>query len=123
VRNPLRPERRLGELHVIDAALATSGSGSQFFVHEGQRYGHILDPRTGWPARGVLSTTVIAPSAAMADALSTALYVMGPEAAEQFCRDHTEIAALMACPGDRAGSITLHGWNLHSGQWHPAEAG
>jgi thiamine biosynthesis lipoprotein len=121
VRNPLRPERRLGELQIISQALATSGSGSQYFIHEGQRYGHILDPRTGWPAQGVLSTTVIAPTAAMADALSTAFYVMGPKSVESFCEQHPEIAALMVCPGDRAGSIVLHGWNLRLGQWRPVD--
>jgi FAD:protein FMN transferase len=120
VRNPLRPERRLGELWITDQALATSGSGSQYFIHGGRRYGHILDPRTGWPAQGVLSTTVIAPTAATADALSTAFYVMGPKAAEEFCSEHQEIAALMACPGERAGSIVLHGWNLRPGQWCPS---
>jgi FAD:protein FMN transferase len=120
VRNPLRPEHRLGELKVSDQALATSGSGSQFFIHNGQRYGHILDPRSGWPAQGVLSTTVIAPTAAMADALSTAFYVMGPVAAEQFCNEHTDIAALMVCPGERAGSLVLHGWNVQPDQWRPA---
>jgi len=117
VRNPLRPERRLGELQIIDQALATSGSGSQYFIHEGQRYGHILDPRTGWPAQGVLSTTVVAPTAAMADALSTAFYVMGPQSVEEFCREHSDIGALMVCPGDRAGSVVLRGWNLQPGQW------
>jgi FAD:protein FMN transferase len=119
VRNPLRPEQRLGELRVVDQALATSGSGSQFFIHEGQRYGHILDPRTGWPAQGVLSTTVIAPTAALADALSTALYVMGPDEAVEFCREHEEIAALMVCPGEKLGELKMYGWNIPPNQWHP----
>ncbi len=62
VRNPLRPERRLGQLSVVDEAVATSGSGTQFFEHAGRRYGHIIDPRSGWPAEGVLSATVPHPN-------------------------------------------------------------
>ena len=102
VRDPLHPARRLGQLRVRDRALATSGSGTQFFVHHGKRYGHMLDPRTGQPAEGVLSATVLAPTAAEADALSTAFYVMGPEQTAAYCDQHPEIAALMFCPGTRA---------------------
>src|SRR4051794_7975016 len=54
VRNPNKPTRYLGQLRLHDCSLSTSGSGTQFFTHEGRRYGHILDPRTGWPAEGVL---------------------------------------------------------------------
>ena len=54
-------KKRLGEILLHNAALSTSGSGTQYFMHEGRRYGHILDPRSGWPAEGVLSATVIAP--------------------------------------------------------------
>jgi len=117
VRNPLRPDRRLGTLRLRDRALATSGSGTQFFVHEGQRYGHILDPRTGWPAQGVLSVTVLAPTAAWADALSTAFYVLGPEAAEQYCQNDPEIAALMLCPGPRAGSLATYLFGIDPADW------
>src|SRR3972149_3939718 len=76
LRHPLRPTERLAEFFLRDQALATSGSATQFFRHRGQQYGHILDPRTGRPAEGIFSATVIAASAARADALSTALYVM-----------------------------------------------
>ena len=86
VKDPLRDERRLGQIELHDRALGTSGSQFQSFRHRGRRYGHILDPRTGWPAEGVLSVTVLAPTAAEADALSTAFYVMGPEAALSYCR-------------------------------------
>ena len=69
LRHPLRPDQRLAEFTLQDQALGTSGSGSQFFHHQGKRYGHILDARTGWPAEQVLSATIIAPTAAEADAL------------------------------------------------------
>ena len=58
VPHPLRPADRLAELYLVDQALGTSGSGTQFFQHGGRRYGHLLDPRTGWPATGVYSATV-----------------------------------------------------------------
>jgi thiamine biosynthesis lipoprotein len=121
VRNPLRPERRLGQLALVDQALATSGSGTQFFLHEGRRYGHILDPRTGWPAEGVLSSTVLAPTAALADALSTAFYVLGPTAAADYCQQHPEIGCVLVCPGERAGSIQINTHGLRDGQWRLLE--
>ena len=67
---------------LLDAALATSGDYRNFYVHDGQRYSHELDPRTLRPvAHAVASVTVIHPSAAEADALATALIVLGEEAA------------------------------------------
>ena len=68
IAHPLRPERRLAQVWLADRALGTSGSGVQYFHYRGRRLGHILDPRTGWPAAGVLSTTVLAPTARQADA-------------------------------------------------------
>ncbi|HEX5445452.1 MAG TPA: FAD:protein FMN transferase [Pirellulales bacterium] len=100
LRHPLHPERSLAEIRLRDRALGTSGAGTQFFRHQGRRYGHILDPRTGWPAEGVYSTTVITSRAADADALATALYVLGPERAATWCRQHPEVGLLMVLPGE-----------------------
>jgi len=108
LRNPHRPQRRLGEICLRDGALATSGSGTQFFMHEGRRYGHLLDPRTGWPAQGVLSATALAPTAALADALSTAFYVLGPAGTTEYCARHESIAAILLTEGNRAGSVQVH---------------
>lgn len=79
IGNPLFTGKRLGTIVIRDEAMATSGSNIQYFRHKGKKYGHILDPRTGWPIETMLSVTVLAPDAALADALSTAFYVMGPE--------------------------------------------
>ena len=68
---------RLARLHVSNGAVGTSGAGEQFFAVDGVRYGHVIDPRTGWPASGVLSASVITSSAAAADALSTAFLIGG----------------------------------------------
>ena len=101
MRHPLRPDERLAELLLRNQALSTSGAGTQFFIRRGQRYGHILDPRTGRPAEGLYSATVIAPTAAEAEGLSTAFYVMGPEKTGEFCAARPEIAALLVAPGER----------------------
>jgi thiamine biosynthesis lipoprotein len=117
LRHPLKPDVRLAEFRLRDQALGTSGSGTQFFHYEGQRYGHVLDPRTGWPADKVLSATVIAPTAEQADALSTALFVMGLEAGREFCAKRPEIGALFVTPGSRAGTIELCPLNLAEDAW------
>ena len=87
--------RRLGRLRLTDGALGTSGAGMQFVEVDGKRYGHVLDPRTGWPASGTLGATVITRSAAAADALSTAFLVGGVALAERYCATHTDTLALV----------------------------
>jgi thiamine biosynthesis lipoprotein len=117
LNHPLRPERQLIELRLRDRAIGTSGAGTQFFRHQGKRFGHILDPRSGWPAEGVFSTTVLAPSAAEADALATALYILGPERAPAWCKDHPEIGLLMFIPGDSGKSVKLVTAGLDESDW------
>ena len=96
--HPLRPGTRLGYVRLRDRSLATSGSASQFFRHKGRRYSHIIDPRTGRPAEGVLSVTVLASEAAQADALATAFFVMGRQRTIDFCQEHPELGAILICP-------------------------
>lgn len=117
VGHPLRPDRRLAELIVGDRAVGTSGAGFQFFRHEGKRYGHILDPRTGLPAEGVFSVTVVAPSAAEADALSTAFYVLGCEGAERYCSTRPDVGFLMLLPSAGGSAVELVTCNLDDHQW------
>jgi len=116
LRHPLKPDIRLAEFFLHNQALGTSGSGTQFFHHQGKRYGHIIDPRTGWPAEKVLSATVIAPNAEKADALSTAFYVAGLELAQNYCQQHPEISALLTTQSGPAG-IELHPVNLSADRW------
>lgn len=119
LRHPLRPEKRLAEFLLRDQALGTSGSGTQFFHYQGKRYGHILDPRTGWPADKVLSATVIAPTAELADALSTACYVMGVDGTRALCEQMPQVQALLTVPGRTAGQLELIPINLSEGTWRP----
>ena len=109
VIHPLRPDDRLAEILLRNRALGTSGAGSQFFRHAGKRYGHILDPRTGWPAEGVYSSTVVASTAAEADALATAFFVLGPVKAIEYCQTHPRVAFLMVDARGRSREVTTAG--------------
>jgi len=123
ILHPLRPDRRLAEIRLDGRALATSGSWAQSFVHRGRRHGHILDPRTGRPAEGVLSATAIAPTATLADALSTAFYVMGPKATADYCQQRPEIAAVLVCPVRHSGGIEIKTAGLAEGDLIRVAAG
>lgn len=95
IKNPLFTAQRYATVLLEDRGMSTSGSNIQYFRLQGRRYGHILDPRTGRPAEGLLSVTVLAPTAAEADALSTAFYVMGLEKAVDYCHNREEIGAIL----------------------------
>lgn len=105
--NPAHPGRQLAEIDLFNQALATSGSRVQSFRQDGRRYGHILDPRTGEPAEGMITATVIAPSGAMADALSTAFFVLGAERSAAYCRSHPEVGAVLVNLG-HVGQCETH---------------
>ncbi|HEX4144347.1 MAG TPA: FAD:protein FMN transferase [Pirellulales bacterium] len=105
--HPYRRSERLGQIRLRDQALSTSGSATQFFEHQGRRLGHILDPRSGLPVEGVLSTTAIAATAAEADALSTAFYVLGPRAVEEYCASHADVGAIFVLPAARAPGVDI----------------
>ena len=105
IRNPLFPKQRLATILLENRALSTSGSGVQHFRLGGKRYGHILDPRTGWPVEEMLSVTVMAPTAAEADALSTAFFVCGVENARCYCDNDPSVSALLIPPPRRGRAL------------------
>jgi thiamine biosynthesis lipoprotein len=80
VRDPRGgPGDYFARLELTDTSLGSSGDYERYFILDGVRYHHILDPATGMPARSLRGATVICPDATLADALSTALMVMGPQ--------------------------------------------
>jgi FAD:protein FMN transferase len=95
IRSALVSRSHIARLRLHGGALGTSGPGEQFVIAEGTRYGHVIDPRTGRPARGVLSASVVAADGATADALSTAFFVGGCELAASYCAAHPGTLALL----------------------------
>jgi thiamine biosynthesis lipoprotein len=79
LRNPDVKDGILAVLPLEDQAISTSGDYERFFIKDGVRYHHILDPRTGFPARGCRSVTILAPDASTSDPLATGVFVLGPE--------------------------------------------
>ena len=102
------------EVRLQDRALSTSGSGAQFFHYQGKRLGHILDPRVGRPVEGVLSVTVLASTAAEADALSTAFFVLGNQGVLEYCQNRPDLGVVLVLPGERKGSVEIQTLGLES---------
>ncbi len=79
LQHPRKPERMIASFSLSGGAVATSGDYQRYFIQDGTRYHHILNPESGMPVRGVVSATVRARSVMDADAIATALFVMGAE--------------------------------------------
>lgn len=119
LRHPLLREKRIGTITLKNKALGTSGSGTQFFIEKGRKIGHILDPRSGQPANSVLSATILADTAAEADALATAAYILGPRHIDQFAPDGSDVAAILVVQEDRTGRLTVILANLDNDLFVP----
>ncbi|MFK7748474.1 MAG: FAD:protein FMN transferase [Kordia sp.] len=77
ITNPLDKTKSYGLLPITNGAVVTSGNYEKFVNFHGKRYTHIIDPRTGYPSSGIISVTIFAPKAELADALATSVFVMG----------------------------------------------
>ncbi|NQU40954.1 MAG: FAD:protein FMN transferase [Lentisphaerae bacterium] len=78
IKHPRDRDHAMAVLRLSNSCVVTSGDYERFVEVDGKRYHHILDPRTGYPATGAMSATVVAQNAELADALATSLCVMGP---------------------------------------------
>ena len=91
IQNPESELDYLGVLEIADKCVITSGGYERFFEQDGVRYHHIIDPRTGSPAdSGIISSTIISSDGALADGLSTSLFIMGLEEAEKYWRANSD---------------------------------
>ncbi|WP_394348484.1 FAD:protein FMN transferase [Haloflavibacter putidus] len=79
ITNPMNKNKVFALLPITNGAVVTSGNYEKFVNFNGKRYTHIIDPRTGYPSSGIISVTVFAPKAELADALATSVFVMGKE--------------------------------------------
>ncbi|MDQ7011663.1 MAG: FAD:protein FMN transferase [Mariprofundaceae bacterium] len=100
IRHPRQAGAVLATLDLEgDVSVVTSGDYERFFIYRGRRYHHILNPGNGWPADKSQSVTVIAENATLADAWSTALFVLGPKGLELLKKRHMD-ALLVDAGGD-----------------------
>ena len=111
LRHPVHKHKRMASVLLRSCAMGTSGQEEQWFEEGGQRYGHILDPQTGFPPTRVQSVSVMTDSAAWADALATAFFVGGPELAERYCSAHRDTVAIMLLAYELSRPIVIGSWD------------
>ncbi|MBX9578739.1 MAG: FAD:protein FMN transferase [Gemmataceae bacterium] len=95
LRHPNREDEGIGTVWLRDRGLGVSAATFQHFDYNGRKLGHLLDPRTGWPAEGTAAAAVTAPTAAEADALSTAVFVSGAAGADALTRTRPHLGAVV----------------------------
>lgn len=104
IRHPRDLTENLAVLPVANLAVVTSGDYERYITVDGRMYCHILDPRSGWPADRCQSVTIMAPTAGRADALATAVFVLGSEQGLELAERLPQVEALIV---DAAGGMHL----------------
>lgn len=87
IQDPRNEGKLIGRLEITDISIATSGDYQRYFIKDGVRYHHILDPKTGFPAKGPISATVVGWSITSMDGFSTAVFVLGAEKGAVFMKN------------------------------------
>jgi len=113
IQHPRNKDAIMAKVELTDGATSTSGDYERFFIRDGVRYCHILDPKTGYPAHGLISVTVIAKESYLADSLATGLFVLGQKKAGAFAEGHPEVEVLLV---DAGGNVTATGRFRRLGQ-------
>lgn len=103
----------IASIDIRDESLSTSSRTERYVEINGRRYGHIIDPRTGMPAEGVLSATALAPTGLDSDALSTSFYILGIEGTRKYCELHPEVRAMLVVEKDAAPETIFINFNNH----------
>ncbi len=95
VRHPRRLDDFFAAIKLDEGAVSTSGDYERSFEKDGQRYHHIMNPQTGYPASPAVSVTIIAETSELADATSTAVFVLGPERGMEYIESNSNLAGLI----------------------------
>jgi thiamine biosynthesis lipoprotein len=98
LRDPFDANKGADTILLKNCSVSTSGNYVRFFTLNGKTYSHIMNPLTGWPVDGMLSTAVVSEETTESEALSTALYVMGPERASKVLAAHPNLAVVYYLP-------------------------
>ncbi|MBI5875321.1 MAG: FAD:protein FMN transferase [Deltaproteobacteria bacterium] len=104
IQNPREKDKIIGTIKAQNTAIATSGDYERFFIKDGARYHHIMDPSTGFPANKCRGVTIAAKDPMLADALSTAIFVMGPDEGMKLIEKLPDVEGLII---DADGRITV----------------
>jgi len=106
IRDPRDRRRLMARLTLSNISISTSGDYERFFVKDGRLYHHIMDPRTGYPAKASRSVTIIGPDTMTTDALSTAIFVLGPQKGLELAKSLPGIEVLIV---DSSGAVSSSG--------------
>ena len=102
IQDPRVSQKIMAKVLVSDTAVATSGDYEKFFIHQDKRYHHIFNPKDGFPTEGCQSVTVVCKDGITADALATAVFVLGPEKGYALCQRLEGVECLIV---DKEGKI------------------
>ena len=108
LQDPLDSRKTALTLRLKNRAISVAGSSEKFFEAGAMRYSHIMDPRTGRPAQGVLSAAVLAGTGTAGDALDDAFFVLGPDASRAYLRRRGGSEAYFFLPAPNRGRRLVH---------------